>query len=316
MFRVSRFLSVVVLAIVITTGGLQAAAEAADIGLAWVGQSGMANRVTAGFEKGMKEFAPDVKIEYRKELGAMDELAALVSKWEKEKQGMVLLRSNAAEWLGSNAPAIPTFIGGCNHPVILGAVKDLESPGGNITGVTYYLPHATQFEIFSAILPNLKSVMLLVDKNNPSADVDRQGTKSVCAKQGIEYKETLCETFDDALKSVQQNTDNVSAFVIGNQALIMDSADQIVAAAGKTPVVSYSNKAVKLGALGGFVADDQKLGYMLAQSVADVLLKGKAPGSIAIKVDPDPQFFVNVKTAQKLGLEIPFSILSSATVIE
>ena len=148
------------------------AANATEIGVAWAGKSGMSNRVNAGFAQGMKELAPDIKIEYQKELGSVDDLAQVAAKWEKEKDGMVLLRSNAAKWLGKNPPAIPTFIGGCNNPKQLGAIKDLQSPEGRITGVTYYLPVDTQFDIFQAIIPNLKSVLLLLGAANPSAPID------------------------------------------------------------------------------------------------------------------------------------------------
>lgn len=291
-------------------------AGAVEIGLAWAGQSGMANRVTAGLEKGFAELAPQIKIEYKKELGTIDNLAKVVSDWEKTKKGIILLRSNAAEWLGQNKTAIPTFIGGCNHPGILGAVSNFQKPEGNITGVTYYLPHETQFEIFSAILPNMKSVLLLLGKGNPSASVDQDGTKAVCSKMGITYNERFCANAAEAVQAVTDFKGKVSTFIIGNQAVIMDNASKIVSAAGKTPVVSYSNKAVKDGALCGFVADDNKLGYMLAESVVAVLIKGKSIADVPIKVDPDPKFFLNATTAQQLGIDVPYDILSTATIIE
>ena len=296
-------------------GGVTAA-NGADIGVAWAGKSGMANRVTAGFEQGMKELAPDIKIEYQKDLGSVDELAVVAAKWEKEKNGMVLLRSNAAKWLGQNPPAIPTFIGGCNNPNQLGAVKNLQAPEGNITGVTYYLPVDSQFEIFQAIIPDLKSVLLILGKNNPSAVVDQAATKAVCEKLGIKYTEKLCETMEDTIKAVDEYKGKVSVIIIGNQALGIDNAENIVKAAGNTPVLSYSSKPVKAGALGGFVADDKKLGYMLAESVVAVLKDGKGIKEVAVKVDPEPKFYINAKTAEALKIEIPFTILETATVIQ
>ncbi len=289
---------------------------ATEIGVAWAGKSGMANRVSDGFEQGMKELAPDIKIEYQKELGAIDDLAQVAKKWEKEKNGMVLIRSNAAEWLAKNPATIPTFIGGCNNPAELGAVKNLQAPEGNITGVTYFLPVDSQFEIFRAILPDMKSVLLLLGKNNPSAVVDQAGTKAVCEKLGIAYNEKLCDTKEDAIAGVNEFKGKVSVIIIGNQALHIDNAENIVKAAGNTPVFSYSSKPVSSGALGGFVADDKKLGYMLAESVVAVLKNGKAIKDVAVKVDPEPKFYINAKTAEALKIEIPFTILETATVIQ
>ncbi|MFH2064235.1 MAG: ABC transporter substrate binding protein [Pseudomonadota bacterium] len=296
--------------------GYGSQAAAVEVGLAWSGKSGMADRVAAGFEKGIKELAPQIKVEYQKDLASMDDLAQTAAAWGKTKKGMVLIRSNAAEWLGSNKTAVPTFIGGCNHPGTLGAIRNLNAPEGNITGVTYYLPHETQFEIFTAILPDMKSVLLLLGQGNPSTMVDQEGTKAACAKRGISYNEKFCTTVDEMVRAVNEFKGRVSAIIIGNQAIIMDNTVPIVAAAGKTPVVSFSNDAVKKGALCGFVADDEKLGYMLAESVVDVLVKGKAVKDVPVKVDPDPIFFLNSKTAQNLGIEVPYDILSTAKIIE
>ena len=296
------------------TGAIPVSAQ--EIGLVWVGKSGMANRVTKGFDMAMKDLAPDVKIEYKKDLAAMDDLAKIVDEWQKSKNGMVILRSNGAEWLAENPPSIPTFIGGCNNPKQLGAVKNLEAPEGNITGVTYFLPFNTQWEIFRAILPNMKSVLLLVETGHPGTPIDLEGTSAACKKLGIEYQEKSVSTKDEAVAAVKEAQGKFSAIILGTQALLIDNAAEIIEAAGNTPILSYTDKTVKAGALGGFAADDVKLGSMLADSLVDVLVKGKQIKSIPVKMDPDPKFYVNAKTAEKLGVEIPYDILQAATIIE
>ena len=308
----SLIIGLLSIAIIGQAGG----AGAVDVGVAWVGKSGMTNRVIKGFEKGMNEFGSGIKLEYNKEMGSLEDLATVVERYQKEKQGMVILRSNGAKWLGKNPPAIPTFIGGCNNPVELGTVQNMKAPEGKITGVTYFLPVATQFETFQAIFPDMKSVLMLLGAGNPSAEIDRKETKEVCAGLNLKYNEKVVDTKEEALAAVREYQGKVSIIIIGNQGKIIDIAKDLVASAGKTPVVSYSSAPVKDGALGGFVADDQTLGYMLAQSVLDVLVKGKAIKDTPIKVDPNPKFVVNVKTAQSLGINIPFEVLEAATVIE
>lgn len=291
-------------------------AWAVDIGVAWSGKSGMTRRVVAGFDRGIKEFAPDMKIEYHKELPTMDALAEIAVKFQKEKDGMLILRSNGAKWLGKNPPSIPTFIGGCNNPVQLGTVKNMAAPEGNITGVTYYLPVSTSFETFQAILPEMKSVLLLMEGDHPSSKIDEAETREICTGLGLEYHQKTVLTGEEAAEAAKSFSGKVSAIIIGNQGLVIDNASNIVAAAGKTPVFSYSSKPVKDGALGGFVADDGVLGYMLARSVADVLVKGKSIKDTPVKVDPNPKFYVNAKSAEALGIEIPYEILDAAEVIE
>lgn len=291
-------------------------AAAVEIGVAWAGKSGMSNRVAKGFEKGMAEKAPDIKIEYQKELASVDDLAKVATQWDKTKTGMVLIRSNAAKWLAKNPPHIPTFIGGCNNPEQLGAVKDMKAPEGMITGVTYFLPVEKQFEIFKAILPNMKSVLLLLEDGNASTLIDQKETKAVTEKLGIAYNEVIAKSPQDLLAAVESYKGKVSAIIVGNVALAIDNTKAVVEAAGATPVLSYSSKPVNSGALGGFSADDEKLGYMLAESVVAILKNGKAVKDVPVKVDPDPKFYVNAKTADKTGVQIPYTILEAATIIE
>ncbi len=291
-------------------------AQSIKLGYAWAGKSGMANRVTKGFDKAIKSMAPQIQIEYQKSLPDIKTLTMVIAGFEKSKKGMVILRSNGAKHLGKNAPAIPTFIGGCNHPGQLGAIRNLNAPEGNITGVTYFLPMKTQFEVFQAILPDMNSLVLLGDKNNPSSAVDRAETEKICGKLSLKCSYQLVSGKDKILNAVKSLQGKYSAFVIGNQAEVMALTAQIVDLAGKTPVLSYSSKPVKSGALGGFVADDEKLGMMLAESVIEVLVNGMSIKSVPVKVDPEPRFFLNATTASKLSIDIPYEIIESAEVIE
>ncbi len=71
--------------------------------------------------------------------------------------------------------------------------------------MTYYLPVDTQFEVFRAVVPGLKSVLLLLEKGHPGAVVDREGTRAVCSTLGIRYSEAEATTLQEAVGVVQQN---------------------------------------------------------------------------------------------------------------
>jgi putative ABC transport system substrate-binding protein len=239
-----------------------------------------------------------------------------MSRFQKEKAGMVIFRSTGAEALIKNPPTIPTFIGACNNPAKVGVVKNMKAPEGKITGVSYYVPGKIHLELMKTILPTMKSVMLLMEKGHPSAPIENEETKAASTVLGITYHGKMCSSVDEILTAVKENKDKVSAFIIGTQALVFDNTPKIIDAAGKTPVFAYSEKPIKTGALGGYVADDELLGKMLAQSVIDVLVKGKAIKDVPIKFDPQPVFYLNGNTYKKLGLQIPPNILSAAKIIQ
>jgi len=291
-------------------------AEPIKIGVIWSGKSGTATSVCNGFSEAIKTLIPDADIEYKKEVATLDELGSTVNQWQSEKKGIIVLRSNGADWLKKNPPTIPTFVGACNNPVDLGIVKNLNSPEGKITGCSYYIPAKMQFATFKAILPNLKKITLLIDKANPSGPVDKSETEEVAKELGYTLKVVECVTVADAATAAKAETEENSALLLGNQSLIFDNGAAIVAAAGKTPVLTYNSKPVDKGALGGFVPDDVKLGKMLAQSVTDVLKNGKPISSVPIKLDHEPKLKINTTAAAKLGLQIPLNIIRRAETVQ
>lgn len=300
------------------TASTAAAQDDIRLGVMWIGKSGMSLRVYEGFSEHMAKYAPEIKLEKHIELE--DEAAALpvYNKFQSEKNGLVFLRSSGVKFLINHPPQKPTFIGGCNNPAALGAMKDLKTPPTNITGVTYYIPAERQINAFKKVFPKLKSIGLLVEKDHPSSLIDSRETAAACKEEGIEFHDFPCASKEDIISAVKAIYDKkLEAIVIGNQALIFDNGEFIAKNAADIPVLSYAEKPVNKGfALCGLVADDNKLGRMMADSVIQVLLKGSKAEEIPIQTDPGPKFTVNLTVMKKLGINISPALIKYAKTIE
>ena len=291
-------------------------AWAVDVGVTWQGESGMTNRVVAGFQERMAEIAPDIALDVR---GPVDDEAALqaaVEEFDSTMDGMVVLRSNGSRFLASHPTQIPTFIGGGNHPPSLGVVENMGTPEGNITGVTYFIPHEVPIQSYLAILPNVESMLLVAETGHPSGLIDEAGTMEACGALGLQCAAQFITSVDELRQVVADNAAQYSAILLSNTALTIDGAGIAVEAAGDTPVFAFTGRPVEEGVLAGFVADDHKLGRMLADRLVQVLVEGAPISEVAIGTDDAPILYVNMTTAQRLGVEIPFQMLSTATIIE
>jgi len=219
---------------------------------------------------------------------------------------MILLRSSAAKMLVKTKTSIPTFIGGTNHPVVLGTVKSFLSPSGNITGVTYYIDKKTTLRMIKLFVPNMKSILFIGELGHPSTPIEQKETLQLSKTIfNIKYQEIVSDNLEFILKKVKEQQNSVSAIVLGNQALIMDNAGVISNVAGNTPVFSYSKVSVAHGALAGYSVNDNKLGRELGKSVYAVLYENKKINEVPIKVDRAPLFYVNKNTLNKLKIKIP-----------
>lgn len=304
------------LALSITTSSAFAS-DTVNIGVAWAGKSSMAERVFAGFKRRLTVLAVDVDIELKGALASLDELDATVKKFESDnKDGMVILRSNGSAYLGDNPPNIPTFIGGGNKPSELGSVKNMDAPEGQVTGVTYFLPLEIPLEAYLAMTPDAKSFLLINQTNYASSPIDWNGTKSACKPLELKCDNETISSREELIELIKDKKGQYDAFILGNQSEVYGNADAVIDLVGKKPVYSYAAKGIDLGALGGVIADDDKLGAMMADSLVDVLVKGKAISNTPIKTDPEPTIMVNETTMKKLGLRIPTEILSVAEIVQ
>jgi putative tryptophan/tyrosine transport system substrate-binding protein len=288
------------------------------VALMWEGKSGMTKRVHMGFLHRMKSIAPNVEITTKREISDMKEAERVFRDFETTMDGIVFLRSTGAEFLAHANPRIPSFVGGCNNPLYLGAIKNLMAPEDNITGVTYFIPYDKRFQVIKVLFPNVKSVGLLLQKGHPATSIEQEGTRKECERLGIKYNEVLAENSKELIDGAQSLVGKVDLFIISSTGLVMDNTVGLVAVANKskTPLFSFAEGRAKLGAIAELAADDEKLGAMLADSVVDVVVKGKPISQVPVKMDPDPKIIVNKSIMQAMGLKFPENVLQSAELIQ
>lgn len=285
-----------------------------SLGVAWQGESHMQDRTAIGLAEVLAREAPQIQVEWRGELPTLTNLEQAALSFQETKDAMVLLRSTGATWLGENPPSIPSFFGGCNNPVILGAVSDMEHPGGMVTGVTYILNHYDVLKAFKAVLPEMTSVLMIYQIDHPGGAIDRIGVREACEELEIEFFEEGCRTHARRQDIIHRRRDSVSAIILINNGVVADFPTEAVAAAGDTPILGYTRSIVEAGGLAALSADDEKLGRKLGHLVIQVLVEGKDPGTLRVRTDDQPKLHINMDTALRLKIQVSQAVLKTADI--
>lgn len=310
----------ILLAAALVLGSSTAWSAEKKVVLMWVGKAAMAKRVATGFVWGMKELAPNVELVQHRDLDGMNSAERIFNEAQNSSSGIVFLRSNGAEFLGklTSPPKVPCFIGGCNNPVELGAVTNLNAPEGMITGVTYFIPYPKRFEAIRSIFPHVKSVCLLSQKGHPSTPIEQAGTKAQCERFKIAYHEVVAENVTQLVEGARQLSEQVDLFIISTTALVLDNLPSIqgVANPAKKPIFSYAGDRAERGATAEMAADDEKMGRMLAESVVEVVVKGTPISKVPVKLDADPGIIINETVVKALNLSIPSEVLKRAKLVK
>jgi putative tryptophan/tyrosine transport system substrate-binding protein len=275
--------------------------------------------IVAAFRQGLNEAGfvdgQNVIIESRFAEGDFDRLPAVAADLVR-RQVNVLVATGGTVSVVKAKPVVPTTIpvifamGG--DPVKLGVVASLNRPGGNITGISFLINGlaAKAVELLHELVPKAAIIGLLInpkdanaasDTTEAQAAADTFGLKSVLAKASTEGEiESAFTTF------VQQQ---VTALFVEPDSFFMDQRKRIVALAARhaLPAVSQLRVFAESGGLASYGTSITAANRQLGDYTGRVL-KGAKPADLPVMQSTGFELIINLKAAQVLGLEVPWTL--------
>jgi putative ABC transport system substrate-binding protein len=213
----------------------------------------------------------------------------------------------------------PILFGIVTDPVEAGLIKSWESSGNNVTGVSHAVPYKDQVD-FITRLGKYKRIGIIYDKNAANAQIAFDEINKLLSGKGI-------NTIGAPVTSEADLGNGVNALVgqkvdlvyLPSDSLIISKADSIIAALNdhKIPTYGAVESFVQKGALAGIVSSYEMVGKALVEKAAKIL-KGTPPSQIPSSFLPFEMLtiVVNAKTSQKVGVSIPYELLSTAKILE
>lgn len=199
-------------------------------------------------------------------------------------------------------------------PEEAGIASNKLDPERNITGVKVRGSTQKALEILVSVFPDIKKVFVPFHASDKAAQLTVDDLEEAAGKLEIQLDLVNVDTFEDldtALKNIPSSAD---AVFITHSHLILSRVKQIIAAATarKIPVASSASH-YKEGVLISYSVEYSSMGRQ-ASRLALKILSGIKPGMLPIETG---EYFlaVNLISADKIGAEISYDVLSQADYI-
>jgi len=280
-----------------------------------------ADRVTA-FQRGLGEHGfvngKNIVIEERWAEGHYDRLPALAAELVQRRVTVLAATGavNATVAAINATKTLPVVFGNGADPVKLGFVSSLNKPGGNATGVSFFIGElgAKRLEMMRAVAPTAGTVAVLANPNNTVSRPELTDIQAASQKLGLQILVldggTDAEIDASFAKMAQQG---VRALLVNTDSFLSSRRDRIVALAASQAVPAiYAQR--EFPAAGGLMSYGTNLsdGYRLAGTYVGRILKGEKPADLPVLLPTKFELVLNLKTAKALGLTLPPSLLGSA----
>jgi putative tryptophan/tyrosine transport system substrate-binding protein len=203
-------------------------------------------------------------------------------------------------------------------PVRQGFVKSLARPGGNTTGVASQLIElsAKRLELLRETVPNLRKVAVLANLANVGAHEVLKETEVAARTLGVGVRSFAVKNELAELEAV------FTAILRERPDGLVVTPDSLISGARNTTIAEFAarNRLPAMGGERGFVTGgglisygvDFSKGWHLAARYVDRILKGAKPGELPIEQPTTFELAINLKTAKRLGLTIPPTLLLRA----
>jgi len=201
-------------------------------------------------------------------------------------------------------------------PVGSKLVESLARPEANVTGLSNSAVDLVgkRLELFKEVMPGLSRVALLVNSNSQLASTYTDTLISAAQALGLDGSAFTWRSPQElSLVFAAMKTARIQAAIINPDgwAFTHRWAISNLSVENQIPLSSWSRQTLEAGALMSYGADHDAICSRVAVYVQKLLM-GTKPGELPVEQPTKFEFFINLRTAKALGLEVPPSLLTRA----
>jgi putative ABC transport system substrate-binding protein len=279
------------------------------------------SQTVKGFRDGLKEAGykegENTILEVQDVKGARAQLQSALDELVRKKVDVIFTTGTRATQAAMAATGeIPIIFRHPADPVTLGLVKNLNRPGGNVTGVAAFSLDADQkrLEVLKQLVPDLRRIHIFYDANNrfsPDNFAAAEKSAGQLKLDVVEYPVKTASEFKSSLTQMEVNRGD-AIFQIADD-LIESQGSVLLEEAKKRKLATMFHSEVwaSRGSLAAYGPNYYEMGRQAADLVQKIL-KGAHPKDLAVIHANKFDLAINLRTASSIGLKVAPELLKKA----
>src|SRR5215467_1062563 len=280
-------------------------------------------RWTAAFRNGLNETGytegRNVAVEYHWLEGRYDRLPALLAELVGRRVAVIATPGSTPAALAAKAATttIPIVFGVAEDPVKLGLVANLARPGGNATGVNFFVSEVVRkrLGLLRDLIPRAVRIAVMINSGNAAtAEATLREVQNAADALGLQIHVVNASTSDEinaAFAAISH--ERVEALFLGPDAFFNSRRVQLVTLSARDRIpTAYSTR--DYVEVGGLMSYGTNITDIISQAGVYVgkILNGAKPAELPVIQSTKFEFVINLQTAKALGLDVPSGLLLAA----
>jgi ABC-type uncharacterized transport system substrate-binding protein len=248
--------------------------------------------------------------------GRYDRLQEMAAEFVRRQVAVIVAIGPAALAAKTATATIPIVFASTDDPVKLGLVASLARPGGNATGVHFFLSGlgAKQLGLLRELVPTIARIGLLFNPNNENAEALTRELTSAASAAGLQVDAVHARDsreIETAFATLVRG--KAGALVVGADPFFYGRRVQLTTLATRHAIPAiYTVR--EFAEVGGLMSYGTSLTEVFRQcgSYAGRIVKGTKPEELPVVQSTKFELVINVPTARALGLDVPPMLLARA----
>ncbi len=300
---------------------LPAAAEEVSVAVTAIVEHPALDAARDGIRDGLADLGftvgENLKFSYESAQGNPATAAQIARKFIGEAPSVIVpISTPSAQAVVAGTKDIAVVFTAVTDPVGAGLVADATSPGGNVTGVSDMSPIPDHLALIREITPGVARLGIIYNPGEANSVALAERLKELAPGAGMQIVEASATKTAEVQQAARSLVGKVDAIYIPTDNTVVSALEAAVQVAeqNKIPLYAGDTDSVPRGAIAAIGFNYYDIGLQTAQIVAKVL-KGEAPGSIAVTQAQGTDLIVNPGAAEKMGVTIPEAVVSRANTV-